>query len=91
MYHGVESVDNIDDAVHMWERLFTDIADQHAPLKTKRAKGNQTPLITAKLLEVRRDHDYHRTKAQASNSSYHWQMYRNLRNFANHEDKRLKS
>ena len=90
-WSSIESVENIDDAVHMWERLFKDIADQHAPLKTKRAKANQTPWITAKLLEVRRDRDYHRRKVQASNSSYHWQMYRNLRYYANHEDKRLKS
>ena len=46
---------------------------------------------TTKLLEVHQDRDYHRRKAQASNSSYHCQMYCNLRNYANHEDKWLKS
>ena len=81
----------MDDAVHLWERLFIDVAEQHAPLKTKRAKANQAPWITTKLLEVRRDRDYHRRKAQAINSRYHWQMYRKLRNYANRENKRLKS
>ena len=45
-WSSIESVENIDDAVHMWEQLFRDIADQHAPLKTKRAKANQTPWTT---------------------------------------------
>ena len=40
-WSSIETVDNIDDAVHTWERLFKDIAAQHAPLKTKRAKANQ--------------------------------------------------
>ena len=90
-WNSVESFDNIDDAVFLWERLFIGVADQHAPIKTKRVKANQSPWISPKLLEVRHDRDYHRKKAQNSSSQYHWQMYRKLRNYANHEEKRLKS
>ena len=88
---NIIAVESVDDAVHLWERLFIDIAEQHAPLKTKRPKRNQTSWITTKLSEVRRYRDYHRRKAQAINSRYQWQMYRKLRNYANREDKRLKS
>ena len=48
-WSSIESVEDIDDAINLWERLFKDIADQHAPLKTKREKANQTPWITTKL------------------------------------------
>lgn len=87
----IESAEDVDDAVTLWEQLFKGIADQHAPVKIKRAKVNQTPWLTTKLLEVRRDRDYHRRKARASQSKYHWHMYRKLRNYANTEERRLKS
>ena len=47
--------------------------------------------VTSKLVDVRRDRDYHHKKARQSNSKYHWGMYRKLRNYANREEKRLKS
>ena len=50
-----------------------------------------TPWVSDKLLEVRRDRDFHRRKALSSNSQYHWGMYRKLRNFANREERFLKS
>ena len=50
-----------------------------------------TPWVSDKLLEVRRDRDFHRRKALSSNSQYHWGMYRKLRNFANREERSLKS
>ena len=81
----------VNDTVHLWEHLFLDVADVHAPIKTRRRKGDQTPWVTSKLSEIRRDRDYHHKKARKSNSKYHWGMFRKLRNLANREDKRLKS
>ena len=81
----------MNDAVHLWEHLFLDVPDVHAPIKTRRRKGHQTPWVTSKLSEIRRDWDYHHKKARKSNSKYHWGMYRKLRNLANRENKRLKS
>ena len=40
---------------------------------------------------MRRDRDFRRRKALSSNSQYHWGMYRKLRNFANREERSLKS
>ena len=50
-----------------------------------------TPWVSDKPLEVRRDRDFHRRKALSSNSQYHWGMYSKLRNFANREERSLKS
>ena len=87
----IEGVGDIDDAVFLWEKLFKDCADHHAPIKSRRVKGMPTPWVSNKLLEVRRDRDFHRRKALSSNSQYHWRMYRKLRNFASREEKSLKS
>ena len=70
----VDGVENVDDAVFLWERLFSEIANEHAPLRA----------------EMKRDKDYHFRKARYTNT-YHWEMYRKLRNYANHGEKNLKS
>ena len=80
-----------DDAVHLWEQLFLDAVNFYAPIKTQRRKGHQTPWVTSKLTEIRRDRDYHHKTARKSTSKYHWDMYKKMRNLANREDKRLKS
>ena len=90
-WSAIESTNDVDDALFFWESLLNGVVDDHAPMKTKRVKGKQSPWLTNKLLELRRDRDYHRRKARFSNSKYHWQMYRKLRNFTNREEKRLKS
>ena len=65
--------------------------DHHAPLKSRHVKGMPTPWVSDKLLEVRRDRDFRRRKALSSNSQYHWGMYRKSGNFANREERSLKS
>ena len=87
----VDGVENVDVAIFLWEKLFSEIANEHAPLKIKRAKGSKTPWVTSKLAEMKRDKDYHLKKARSTNSTYHWGMYRKLRNYTNHEEKNLKS
>ena len=84
-------MEHIDDAVFLWERLFSDIANEHAPLRIKRVKGSKTPWVTSKLTELKRDKDYHFRKARTTNSNYHWRMYKKLRNYSNHEERNLKS
>ena len=59
----IEDVDDNDDSVFRSEKLFKEVADQHAPIKSKRAKGNRSPWVTEKLSDIRRDRDYHLKKA----------------------------
>ena len=90
-WHDVETAESVNHAVLLWERLYSEVADRHAPIKKKRVKGHKIPWVTNKLREVRRDRDYHLRKAHASSSPCHWNMYKKLRNYSNHEDQRLKS
>lgn len=71
----IESTNDVNDALHLWESLFKSIADEHAPMQTKRVKGKQSPWIMKKLLEIWRDCDYHKKKARILNSKYNWQMH----------------
>ena len=74
-----------------WNNLFNEVADSHAPLKKRRVKGTTAPWMNNKIAEAMRDRNYHLRKAQKSNSTYHWGMYRKLRNFVNREIKSSKS
>ena len=89
-WHDVETAESVDDAVLLLERLYSEVADRHAPIKKKRVKHHKTPWVTNKLLEVRLDCDNHLRKARTTSSPYHWNMYKKLRNYSNHKDRCLK-
>jgi predicted RNase H-like nuclease len=90
-WHVVENENDIDSAVLMWNKLFCDIADAHAPVKRRRVKGTQVPWMNSKISEAMQDRDYHHRKAVKSNKTYHWNMYKKLRNFVNKAVKSAKS
>ena len=37
----------------MWNKLFCDIADAHAPVKRRRVKGTQVPWMNSKISEAK--------------------------------------
>ena len=45
-WHVVENENNIDDAVLTWNKLFSEIADAHAPFKKRRVKGVPVPWVS---------------------------------------------
>ena len=90
-WHIVDDESNVNDAVLTWNKLFTEVADSHAPLKKRRVKGTTATWMNNKIAEAMRDRNYYIRKAQKSNSTYHWGMYIKLRNFANLESKSSKS
>ena len=90
-WHVIDGVQSADDALFLWEKLFREIAEEHAPTKLKRVKGQKTPWVSKELLDARNERDCHHRKARSINSAYHWDMYKKLRNYANRENRRLKS
>ena len=73
-----------------WKNMFLSVADQHAPMKTKRVRRTASPWLTheIKLLTIKRD----RTKLSARNSNDPklWSDYKSLRNQVNREIKNSK-
>ena len=43
--HPSDEADDLDFAVEVWNLLFSDIANKHAPIKKIRIKGTQTPWL----------------------------------------------
>ena len=53
-------------------------------MKTKRVKSTViAPWMTSELLNLMRERDFHLKHAQKYNSEYHWNTYRDLKNFIN--------
>ena len=63
-----------------WTTLFNDVAQEHALIKTRRAKGTHVPSMTNELSDLMRDRDYQHRKARGLKSGYHWNMFCKLRN-----------
>ena len=70
----VDIEENVNDAVEVWNKLFTDVANRHAPIRKLRMKRRHAPWITGNLSNAMRDRDYHRRKADKS--EYHWKLYK---------------
>ena len=43
LWHIFENEDNVDVALFTWNKMFSDVADQHAPVKRRRVKGTPLP------------------------------------------------
>ena len=74
---------DIDATVNNWNTLFTEMANQHAPIKQSRVKGIHMPWLTSELCSLMQERDFDHRKAVKSNSSHHWKMFRNLKNKVN--------
>lgn len=86
----VDIQENVNDAVEVWNKLFTDVANRHAPIRKLRMKGRHAPWITVNLSNAMRDRDYHRRKAVKSNSEYHWKFYKQAKISVNKLIKKFK-
>ena len=62
-WHIIENEEDIDDAVFIWNQLFSEIADLHAPVKRRRIRGVPLPWLNDKISEAMKDRDFHHRKA----------------------------
>ena len=90
-WHIVDNESNVDDALLTWNKLFLEVADDHAPVRKRRVKGNLLPWMNNKIRVEMQKRDYFHWKARKSNNSKHWSTYRKLRNAVNRLVKSAKS
>lgn len=62
---AIKGVDDIDEQVFMWEYLFSEVADSHAPIKFMR-KGTKNPWVTRDLIKMQYDKHYYFKKGQSN-------------------------
>ena len=62
--HIVENEDNIDDALFTWNKMFSEVADQHAPVKRRRVKGTPLPWVNSQISDTMKERDWAHRKAR---------------------------
>ena len=82
-WHIVENEDNVDDALFTWNKMFSEVADQHAPVKRRRVKGTPLPWMNSQISDTMKERDWAHRKARKSSSVRHWSLYAKLRNKVN--------
>ena len=71
--------DDFDDQVETFNALFTNILDDHAPLKRVKIKSRPNPLISAEIRQLMKTRDQWYRRAIKSNDRLQWNAYRFFR------------
>ena len=78
-WNSVDEIPDINTAVNYWNKLFSDVAERHAPTKRTRIKGCHVPWMTSELKTSMQERDRCFCKATKSNSPSDWSKYKSLK------------
>lgn len=76
--------------VFVWEKLFTDILDVHAPLRKKRVKNKASPWLTPEIKKLMYKRDFLKKKSISNKSRSTFEAYKRVRNQINTAIKKAK-
>ena len=85
---------NINDPNEMWEKwkeIFLEIANKHAPIKTRRVRNKDSPWLTSQIRRLIIERDGLKKQAIKSGNINHWKLYKSHRNKAINAIKTAKS
>ena len=88
---ALSNPEDLEGCVQTWNKLFTQVAEDHAPTKTRRVRGTPTPWMTSEIATFMRDRNYRLKKAKGNKTNFHWKQYRALRNKVQRKIKMSKS
>ena len=83
--------ENVNDCVYVWNKLFTDVMNEHAPIRMRRTSRPSMPWMTPEIAKLISDRDFYLKKAKRDKSSNHWMKYKNLRNDVHRHIEKAKS
>ena len=76
---------DFDDQVDTFNALFTDILDDHAPIKKVKIKARPNPFVTTEIRQLMETRDQWHKSAIKCNDRLHWNAYRFFRQEVKHE------
>ena len=87
----VYNCSDVNDALGVWQDLFKNVCDVHAPIKDKLVKGSKLPeWINNDFIKLSKQRDYFYKKAHKTNDPSDWKSAKSLRNKVNNMNKFLK-
>lgn len=79
-FHVASTFDDIDDVYWAWEKLLTDLLDDHAPLMKKKPSKPRPPYLSPEVMTAIRHRNQLRRKYYSTKDSADWENYRQQRN-----------
>ena len=87
---SLNNPEDLEGCVQTWNKLCLQVAEDHAPTKTRKVRGTLTPWITSEIATLMRDHNYHLKKAKGNKTNFHWKQYRALQSRASNRGRQTK-
>ena len=75
-FHMVSFFDDLNDQVDIFNILFTDVLNQHAPIKRIKIKYRPNPFVSPEIRQLIKTRDTWHKSAIKSNDQLHWNAYR---------------
>lgn len=90
-WESVANKENVNSAVSTWNKVFTNIADRHGPIRKARIRGVRCPWMNSRLSQAMSQRNYLHSRAIKSNSPHLWPRYKKLKNYVNKEIQKCKA
>ena len=79
-FHMLSFFDDLEDQVDVFNILFTDVLNQHAPIKRIKVKSRPNSFVSPEIRQVMKTRDAWHKSAMKTNDQLHWNAYRFFRN-----------
>ena len=86
----IQSCEDVNDMVSVWEQLFLEVIDAHAPLRKRRVKNKSSPWLKPSIKKQMYHRDYLKRQALKTGSGKLWEDYKLARNQINFAIKHAK-
>ena len=90
-WNSIDNCNTMDEMIENWYNMFTAIANNHAPIRSRRVQNKKSPWLTAELRQLITNCDQLKKQAIVSNDSELWNKFKKERNRTNNEIKKAKA
>lgn len=74
----MDMFDEVDDRLFVFNSLFLDIVDDHAPLRTITIRGRANPFVTEQIRELMKTRDFYQKLARKTKDHLAWNAFKKL-------------
>ena len=90
-WNSIDNCNTTDEMIENWYNMFTAVANNHAPIRSRRVRNKRSPWLTAELRQLITNRDQLKKQAIISNDSELWNKFKKERNKTNNEIKKAKA
>ena len=76
---------------NLFKHYISSTLNKHCPIKEKRIRVKPSPWLTPEIRQLQDARDYHLKKHKCTNSEFHWNQYKRLRNTINNKIRSAKA